>query len=206
MKICRKCGAEQKDSRLYCIDCGARLGKRLTAEEEEQEVQKLDQKIEGLYNRTDALYVSRLDRICGGIDVAGSAVLLILLVLYSVGIFPVGRQFPEALAFALTGIFFFLAGALEAFFPQITWALERFRLSFWINGADDAEPSDFYFAARRFTILASVVAGVLALVLLLYGLFQTPEPVPDAAELFRQMTESRKAEGWIASRCGVFIF
>ena len=42
MKICSKCGAEQKDSRLYCVGCGARLGKRLTAEETAQKKAELD--------------------------------------------------------------------------------------------------------------------------------------------------------------------
>ena len=205
MKICRKCGAEQKDSRLYCIDCGARLGKRLTAVEEAQEQENLDQTMEKLYNRRDPLFVSLLDRICGWIDLAGFAVLLVLLVLAGVGIFPAGKLSSEAISVALIGVFFFLVGALEAFFPRVTWAIEQFRMSIWINGAEDAEPSDFYFIARRVTVLLSVAAGLLAVVLLLYALFQTPEPLPDAAELLKQMTDSRKAEEWIASQCRFFM-
>lgn len=205
MKICRKCGARQRDSRLYCVDCGTRLERRLTAEEEAQEQENLDQTMEKLYNRRDPLFVSLLDRICGWIDLAGFVVLLVLLVLAGAGVFPAGKPSSDAVAVVFIGAFFFLIGALEAFFPRVTWAIEQFRMSFWINGAEDAEPSDFYFAARRVTVLLSVAAGLMAIALLLYGLLQTPEPVPDAAELFRQMTESRKADGRIASPCRFFM-
>ena len=135
----------------------------------------------------------------------GTPEYLVLLVLAGAGVFPAGKPSSDAVAVALIGVFFFLVGALEAFFPRVTWAIEQFRMSFWINGAEDAEPSDFYFAARRVTVLLSVAAGLMAIALLLYGLLQTPEPVPDAAELFRQMTDSRKAEGWIASQCRFFM-
>lgn len=111
MKICRKCGARQRDSRLYCVDCGTRLGRRLTAEEEAQEQENLDQTMEKLYNRRDPLFVSLLDRICGWIDLAGFVVLLVLLVLAGAGVFPAGKPSSDAVAVVFIGAFFFLIGA-----------------------------------------------------------------------------------------------
>ncbi len=187
MKICSKCGAQQGDARLYCVDCGERLGRSLSGQEEKKASEELGTQIENLYNQGDPLHVSLSDRILGGIHLAGMAALLVVLALYVGDVFPAGKAYPEAVPMAMAGLLFFLAGTVEAFFPQVSWALERFRMSFWANGTEDITPSHFYFVCRRISIAAFLVLGGLILAALLYGLLQAPAPAPDAAEILEEL-------------------
>ena len=180
MKICSKCGAQQGDARLYCVDCGERLGRSLSGQEEKKASEELGTQIENLYNQGDPLHVSLSDRILGGIHLAGMAALLVVLALYAGDVFP-------AVPMAMSGLLFFLAVTVEAFFPQVSWALERFRMSFWANGTEDITPSHFYFVCRRISIVAFLVLGGLILAALLYGLLQAPVPAPDAAEILEEL-------------------
>jgi hypothetical protein len=49
---------------------------------------------------------------------------------------------------SLYSLLFFLLSSLKALVPKVLWAIEKFRLSFTINDADNAEPSNFYFIAK----------------------------------------------------------
>lgn len=77
------------------MDCGERLGRRLSAEEEKKAGEDLGARIEDLYNRGDPLRVDRFDRVCGGIHLAGMAVLLTVLALYAGNVFPAGRAYQK---------------------------------------------------------------------------------------------------------------
>lgn len=188
MKRCPKCGARQGDARMYCVDCGQRLGRRLSAEEEKKADEDLGARIEDLYNRGDPLRVDRFDRVCGGIHLVGLTVLLTVLALYAGNVFPSGKASPETVPLALAGLLSFLVGAVDALCPRVTWALERFRMSFWADGAEDLTPSHFYFVCRRVSMVAFALLGALILAFLLYGLLWAPDPAPEAAELFEQLT------------------
>ena len=61
MKVCSKCGATQSDDRLFCVDCGETLGKSLSESEEKAVRQQTEQKIDGMYNKTYPLFVSKPD-------------------------------------------------------------------------------------------------------------------------------------------------
>lgn len=160
----------------------------MSAEEEKKADEELDARIENLYNRGDPLHVGCFDRVCGGIHLAGMAALLTVLALYAGNIFPAGNTYPETVPLALAGLLFFLAGTVEALFPRVTWALERFCMSFWADGAEDLTSSHFYFVCRRVSMVAFALLGALILASLLYGLLQAPVPAPEAAELFEQLT------------------
>lgn len=187
MKQCSKCGARQGDARLYCVDCGERLGRRLSAEEEKKAGEELDARIENLYNRGDPLRVDRFDRVCGGIHLVGLTVLLTVLALYAGNVFPSGKAYPETVPLALAGLLSFLVGAVDALCPRVTWALERFRLSFWADGAEDLTPSHFYFVCRRVSMVGFALLGVLILASLLYGLLWAPDPAREAVEMLEKL-------------------
>ena len=189
MKICPKCGAQQGDARLHCVDCGEQLGPRLSMMEEKKAGEKLDAQIEALYNRGDPLYVSLFDRVCGGIHLAGIVAVLVVLTLYAGNVFPQGKADPETVPLALVVLLLFAVGAVEAFFPRVTWTLEKFRMSFWADGTEDLTPSSFYFVCRRVSMVALALLGALALVFLLYGLLRACVP-PDAAEIFSELAET----------------
>jgi len=110
------------------------------------------EKIEGLYNKTDPLYVSTYDKVVGYAACAGIVVAIAL-------VFPY-RQ--HALNFVLSALIFVWC-SINALIPAVPWQLEKFRLSFRISGADDAEPSDFYRIGRKIEIMVYfVLAGMLA--------------------------------------------
>lgn len=88
---------------------------------------------------------------------------------------------------ALTGLLFFLVGAVDALCPRVTWALERFRLSFWADGTEDLTPSHFYFVCRRVSMVAFALLWALVLAFLLYGLLWAPDPVREAAEMLEKL-------------------
>ena len=58
LKLCEKCGAQQSDSRNFCIDCGELLANKL--ENNESKI---------MNNKIDPLYVSIFDKIVGYISI-----------------------------------------------------------------------------------------------------------------------------------------
>ncbi len=62
------------------------------------------------------------------------------------------------------GIFVFLSAGLVALFPKALWALEKIRLSFIINGAEDAEPSGYSAKGRKISVIFLIVLGASTLV------------------------------------------
>ena len=153
MKICEKCGAVNSDSRTSCVDCGERLGAALTPIEEVKIEQSLDNKLEKLYNNDDPLYVSRFDKIVGGISLVGLAAGIILLIISAVT--------RRETALLWLGAIFFILSAVEAFIPQFNWAIEKMRLSFIIGNPYDATPSAFYKFSRKAAILIAAVTGII---------------------------------------------
>ena len=81
MKKCKKCGAQQNDDNSTCIDCGAVLGKALSEAEEAEINENLDDKLEGMSERTEDFYVPLRDKIMGVLSAIGIIAAIILLVL-----------------------------------------------------------------------------------------------------------------------------
>ena len=79
----------------------------------------------------------------------------------------------EAGIWPFAGILFGLCGIAEAFFPKIGWELEKFRLSFWANGADDLTPSTFYRWSRKAVIWLGVTVSAAVFFTLI---FESGEP------------------------------
>lgn len=157
MKLCNKCGAYNSDKRRNCVDCGEPLGKKLSAEEEAKIRKTTVEKIEKLYNKKDPLYVSLYDKIFGILAVAGAVAFAVLMIINYIN--------NRADQLLLIGFFILLLGALEAFVPKLSWALEKLRLGFSIDNADDAVPGVFYLYGRKIFITYTVVIGAIILII-----------------------------------------
>jgi len=81
MKKCKQCGALQNDDNSTCIDCGAVLGKALSEVEAAEINESIDDKLEGMSERTEDFYVPLRDKIMGVLSVVGIIVAIVLLVL-----------------------------------------------------------------------------------------------------------------------------
>ena len=79
MKQCKKCGAVQNDDRTTCIDCGALLGGPMTEEEEYLAETELDDRLDGLAERTQDFYVPLRDKIIGVLCIIGAVAAILLL-------------------------------------------------------------------------------------------------------------------------------
>ena len=81
MKKCKNCGALQNDDNSTCIDCGAVLGKALSEAQAAEINESLDEKLDGMSERTEDFYVPLRDKIMGMLSVIGIIAAIILLVL-----------------------------------------------------------------------------------------------------------------------------
>lgn len=79
MKKCRKCGAVQNDDRTTCVDCGTVLGRPMSEEEEAIAEAALDDRLEGLAERTEDFYVPLRDKIIGVLCIIGAVAAILLL-------------------------------------------------------------------------------------------------------------------------------
>ncbi len=155
MKICPKCSAYNSDDRIFCVDCNEKLGKKLSAVDEQEKFADVNEKMEEMYNKKDPLYVSGFDKVMGITSLAGLLCSVILLV--------IGGITQRSFDLLWIGIILFVLSSIEALVPKVTWAIEKIRLSFYINSSEDAEPSDFYRLCRKATILILVVVGIIIL-------------------------------------------
>lgn len=157
MKLCEKCRAQNADSRIFCVDCGATLGEKLSDAQEAVYQQHLSEDIERMYNRTDPLYVSLFDKITGILALLG-CVASVALPFFKP--YTMSEDHPYVWAFI-----FFAVAALDAWVPHLAWELEKLRMGIWVNGGDDLQPSNFYLIGRRVGNALAVALGALLLAL-----------------------------------------
>ena len=97
MKICKRCGTPQNDTRFFCIDCGRPLGKSLSAEEAERYERDIKEKMDAAADRADVFHVSRTDKILGIIGIVGLIAACILFSVSQTELNHIDRAFKEAL-------------------------------------------------------------------------------------------------------------
>ena len=166
MKICTKCGAYNSDERFFCVDCNEKLGDKLSAVDEQQMRDNVNETIEEMYNRKDPLFVSKLDKVLGTASLIGALCCLVLVV--------IGKIAQRSVDLLWVGLLFFLLAGIEALVPKVTWAVEKIRLSFFISDADNAEPSEFYTPCRKAAIIISAAVGAVILALSLASFRHPP--------------------------------
>lgn len=151
MKLCHKCGAHNSDERTVCVDCGERLGKPLSQQEEEQLRKTADEKMEKICRKTDPLNVNLLDKVMGVLSAIGIIVTFVRML--------IATGEPNPFAYFWLCLVLFLWSGVASVFPAALWAMGRTR--YW----DDGYPGVWYNISRRATVVVSVAVGVALLVL-----------------------------------------
>ncbi|MDR0964240.1 MAG: hypothetical protein LBM60_06465 [Clostridium sp.] len=169
MKKCHKCGAIQSDDRFYCVDCNERLKDRIPDDEAKLIEKELEDRIENLKNGAEPLHVSSADKIVGFASLIGINVIIVFLIIFRSNL----GKVPESV-FSIYSIFLFVLCSVTALVPKIGWALDKFRLHFIVNNADDAQPSDFYRAARKISIYFCFTCALFLMVFSLLNLMNPP--------------------------------
>ena len=168
MKVCQKCGAYNSNKRQACVDCGERLGNKISSREENTINDNIDKKLDKMYDSDDTLYVNLFDKIIG----FGSLIGLLLLIIIAI-IMLATKKYPAGY-FVIFGFFSFVLAAIIALLPKALWSIEKFRLSFTISNIDDATPSSFYAYCRKGTALVLSIAGVVILISSIMCFTKTP--------------------------------
>lgn len=84
MKKCDNCGAVQSDDRIFCLDCGERLGRPMSEAEARAHEAALSNTIGDMAERTEDFYVSPTARALGVISIL-CALLLVMLIPLIIG-------------------------------------------------------------------------------------------------------------------------
>ncbi len=151
MKLCKKCGAYNSDERIFCVDCGEKLGQKLSQQEEEQLRKTANEKMEKIYRTTDPLHVNLLDKIMGCASAVGIVATLVRMLIAT------GEPTPFS-AFWLC-LALFVGSGVASVFPEALWAVGSTRR--W----DDGYPGVWYNITRRAAVAVSVAVGFALLVL-----------------------------------------
>ncbi len=163
MKLCDKCGAQNRDERTFCVDCGEKLDAPLS-DSAVRLIEKQNNAVtEKLYNRGDPLHRTLYDKI------VGIAALVGLVAFIPVGILLLIRGQGEAAYWAVPLLL--VLAALESLVPALTWELEKMRLGWQMNGVDDATPGAGYRMGRILSETILTVLGLAMVVLMTLQLF-----------------------------------
>lgn len=168
MKLCKKCGAHQKDTRIFCIDCGESLGDSLPQDEMQKLESTIEKQIDQLYNRTDPFYISASDKVLAWISLAGFCLAWII---------PVGDPsltYQQIIGCIGAGVFFLLC-FINARFSKLIWQIKKWDLK-CVFRADvgHIEPSDFSIVKRKLLIWGSFTGGVIFLILVGLSILNGP--------------------------------
>ena len=154
MKKCRKCGTVQDDSRSTCIDCGAVLPKPMTDEEEKAHEEALDDRLDGMAERTEDFYVPKWARILGFVCLACIVGTILFLA------FTPNRRYIEGEWVVLT-FGCAIGGVVLLLLPRFCWLLGSLSRRWWYADGGNLKPSFAYIAVVRavgvfFTVFAVI--------------------------------------------------
>lgn len=159
MKQCAKCGAFCSDDKGFCLDCGTRLGAALPPEEEKRLAEQTARQIHDAAEGLDELRASAKERVVG-------IALLSLAPLSLALAFLAGGETDAPVYYFLVCPLALVVG-LNALFPKLVWAVEKFWLRMRIDNAEDATPSDLYVISRK---IAVYVCAAIVFALFVFGL------------------------------------
>lgn len=103
MKKCDNCGAVQSDDRIFCVDCGERLGRPMSKADEEAHLSAIDASVEHMADPSDDFAVSRVERIFGVLALVGIAALCVLLCVIGVVEDRYQPEYPNGTVLSDTG-------------------------------------------------------------------------------------------------------
>ena len=164
MKICKKCGAYQKDSRTFCIDCNESLGDSISKKEEAVIRKKASDQAEKALRNADFLSPTTGDKIIGGCSIVGFIVTIVTLIIRAMS----NYLSSEIVASYIFSLILFIFSACYALFPKAFWALEKMRLSSMIYSFGEIVPSDSYCIGRTIFVY---VFFIFSLLMSLFSIF-----------------------------------
>ena len=130
MKICKNCYARQSDDRVFCIDCGKKLGKSLSQNEEsalaESEADKFSKRLSGL----DDLALKPFEKILGSV----SALLAVISAALALAVFKDYAALIAAAIFVVCSVFIFFRKALlkiDCFFASLKYDSDNLSPSYF---------------------------------------------------------------------------
>ncbi|MGN1345322.1 MAG: hypothetical protein ACI4V1_00940 [Eubacteriales bacterium] len=164
MKKCKKCGAVQSDSRSTCIDCGALLGKPMSGTEEAKEDAAIDDKLNGMAERTEDFYVSIPEKVMGSLCILGGVAAIVMLNLIGVektsALSPwYAAKLEKAGTAALISLFACLGAAPMLLVPRFMWFLDTLSHRLWYSGWDFS-PTFFAIVVRKIMAYGLFAAGM----------------------------------------------
>lgn len=161
MKLCEKCGTPQKDENFRCVECGAILPSPLSDKEEEIIEEQISDYIDKAADRSDDFTVGTREKIIVAADILGIVLSVIVMIFFS--------HEPDGDYICLMCALMFAMGAVDTAFPKLSWALEKLRLSRYVD-TYALSPSDRYVISRRIMQIAIPVIGAF---FLLYVAFES---------------------------------
>ena len=176
MKKCVKCGTEQSDERIFCIDCNTRLGDSLSPEIEKFINEQNTKIIDRLYSYGNDLRASYLDKVVGVASIAGILISLVFCMVKQSN-----KEYEAFMVFFFAACIFNLS-ALFALVPQLLWSMEKRRLSNWAEGTEELSPSSLYKTMRKLGIWICFIVGVICVAVTIRSTAKEPEPTPSPYE------------------------
>jgi len=164
MKLCKKCGAYQNDTRFVCLDCNEMLGDSLSSDEATQIEGELRAKIQKKLNEDDPLAVNKTDRIIGNMSLFGIAVSIFMALFWRLLMYNV---FNEGFYLALGALVLFIISALYALAFRTVWSWHVLMIRIHARIGDDTEPSCLSLIERKITI---IFCFTVALVMLAFAI------------------------------------
>ncbi|MBQ2916456.1 MAG: zinc-ribbon domain-containing protein [Clostridia bacterium] len=159
MKICKKCGAVHRDNKVFCADCGEKLPKPLSKEEEAKIEWKNSKTLNKLYDNTDPFVVNIPMKIAAGLN-AAAAIFSVLTAIFA-------NTDNKYLVFY--ALLFHIISFTEALFPEIFWKFSKMEDFFKYENYESLTPSYWWGVSRKFAVWALLIIGTAISVFMLIG-------------------------------------
>lgn len=161
MKLCEKCGTPQKDENFRCVECGAILPKPLSDKEEEIIEDQISDYIDDAADRSDDFHVGTREKLLIAADILGFIMSFVVMIFFS--------DKSEGDYICLMTALLFALVAVNTAFPKLSWALEKIRLSRYVD-TYDLSPSDWYVTSQK---IMKIAIPVIAALFLLFVAFES---------------------------------
>lgn len=179
MKLCEKCGTPQKDENFRCVECNAILPKPLSEEDEEIIEDQISDYIDNAAERSDDFYIGTHEKILIAADILGFILSFVVMIFFS--------PKSDGDAICLWCAVLFALGAVNTAFPKLSWALEKLRLSRYVD-TYDLSPSDWYITSQKIMKIAVPVIGALILLFVAFESGTSPSGTHIGTEVIQTET------------------
>lgn len=162
MKICPKCGAQQSDSRTFCIDCGKKLGKKLSKDKERHIHQLSSNKVTRMTNSYQPYTIKKSDKIVGYAAIVLAVATFILMIIF--------KRNSNFLSFSIICLILLIETSLNSLKPNFLWNIHKFDLSLSMKGVNELEPNKYSHTTRDVITYFFFVIAIFIMICLLISL------------------------------------